>query len=219
MIKFIFKCYTKKDNLIIFYLLGGIFMATAKQEKSLDDYLQKILGDGKEVALHLLQDYYLASKDQLKEPTFYIMNSYPSFGLTNLTLLIEKAYPNMVDVELDKKFSNRTKSYQKFILNKLKDSSALISPVAYLPVNSDSSINRIKTVINKIINNASNFKPMPYMLVLNVNPNIWQQTVKLSNKLFDKPIQGFANYPCKNEFDELDFDDLEMVQQLLELSK
>lgn len=147
------------------------------------------------------------------------MNSYPSFGLTNLTLLIEKAYPNMVDVELDKKFSSRTKSYQKFILNKLKDSSALISPVAYLPVSSDSSIARIKTVINKIINNASNFKPMPYMLVLNVNPNIWQQTVKLSDKLFDKPIQGFANYPCQNEHDELDFDDPEMVQQLLKLSK
>lgn len=197
-------------------------MATTATTFNLDSYLDKLFGNKKDVVLKMLHEYYLVNNHQtLEEPTFYVFNSYPSFGLTDFCLLIENTFSNLTSLELDKSLKSNYKLH-KFVLRTMQQHAG-IQPYMYF--NDASHIKNFRNILrkfNNVKNNSKEFQAVPYMFVLDVDDATWEQLQKeLSQNIPDMKIQDFISFPCKNEYTELDFnfDKSEVIQQLVDLSK
>lgn len=189
---------------------------------NLDSYLDKLFGNKKDVVLKMLHEYYLVNNHQaLEEPTFYVFNSYPSFGLTDFCLLIENTFSNLTSLELDKSLKSNHKMHN-FVLKQMQHYDG-IKPFMYFDGNNHiKNFRDILRKFNNVKNNSKEIQAVPYMFVLNVDDTTWEQLQKeLSQNIPNMKIQDFISFPCKNEYTELDFnfDKPEVIQQLLDLSK
>lgn len=200
--------------------VGGFFMTTATTTFNLDSYLNKLFGKKKNVVLKMLHEYYLVNSHQaLKEPTFYVFNSYPSFGLTEFGYLIGKAYSNLTDLRLDKSLKSDHKTHN-FVLKQMQQYAG-IKPFMYFDGhNHIKNFRDILRKFNNVKNNSKEIQAMPYMFVLNVDDTTWKQLqTELLQNIPDMKIQEFIDFPCSNESTGLDFSNSKVIQQLLDLSK
>lgn len=204
-----------------YMFVGGFFMETTTATTfNLDSYLDKLFGNQKDVVLKMLHEYYLVNNHQpLEEPTFYVFNSYPSFGLTEFGYLIGKAYSNLTDLRLDKSLKSDHKMHN-FVLKQMQHYAG-IKPFMYFDGNNHiKNFRDILRKFNNVKNNSKEIQAMPYMFVLNVDSTTWKQLQKeLSQNIPNMEIQGFIDFPCSNENTGLDFSNPEVIRQLVDLSK